>query len=168
MIGNIFGKWTVIKITGVRKLKTECLVQCECGTERIYRIADLKNGRSKGCKQCRYQKKSISNLYPHSIIFDRHTYQSWHNMIARCTNIKHKSYRFYGEKGIKIYTDWLNFNNFINDMGKRPYKYELDRINPLLGYNKDNCRWIPKSENLKNQHSIKRFQRKQKTGTLKK
>jgi hypothetical protein len=41
------------------------------------------------------------------------------------------------------------FKNFMADMGPRPSAdYHLDRIDPDGNYTKENCRWLPKTENL--------------------
>jgi len=38
-------------------------------------------------------------------------------------------------------------------MGPRPGPdYDLDRINSNKNYNKENCRWLPRSENRSRQH----------------
>ena len=38
---------------------------------------------------------------------------------------------------------WLVFENFLSDMGERPSEnYSLDRIDPNVGYEPNNCRWL--------------------------
>lgn len=41
-------------------------------------------------------------------------------MTARCRNPKHKDYKYYGARGISVCTQWLDFKNFLADMGERP------------------------------------------------
>ncbi len=42
----------------------------------------------------------------------------------------------------------MDYKNFLSDMGKRPSKeFWLDRKNPKLGYNKENCEWVRKRFN---------------------
>lgn len=69
------------------------------------------------------------------------TYSSWYNMILRTTNEKHLSYKAYAERGIVVCKEWLDYNNFVRDMGERPSNTSIDRINNNDGYYKDNCRW---------------------------
>jgi|688.fasta_scaffold60282_13 hypothetical protein len=78
------------------------------------------------------------------------TYRSWGMMIQRCTNPKHSWYKLYGGKGIKIIDKWLDFKNFLADMGERPVGKSLDRIDGNLNYCKENCRWATPKEQSRN------------------
>lgn len=68
-------------------------------------------------------------------------YTAWHDMKGRCLNPNHRSYAYYGGRGITIDESWLEFENFYRDMGPRPSGLTLDRIDNDKGYSKDNCRW---------------------------
>lgn len=69
-------------------------------------------------------------------------YESWRKMKQRCNNKKHHKYPIYGGRGITICNEWINsFDIFLADMGPRPLGTTIDRINPDLGYYKENCRW---------------------------
>lgn len=145
MLHKKFNKWTIIELLEPKKGKSYCKVKCDCGTERIYRIADLKYKGLKGCNKCMNGIEIDTNGYK----FDRHTYETWLNMKARCENVDHKSYSFYGAKGIKICKEWSDFKRFLLDMGIRPEGNVIDRIDPIIGYEKENCRWLPVEENRK-------------------
>lgn len=78
------------------------------------------------------------------------TYSSWQAMTHRCTCENDPFYEIYGGRGITVCERWLySFKNFLEDMGKRPAKHTLGRINNQLGYFPDNCHW----ENIKQQQS---------------
>ncbi len=78
-------------------------------------------------------------------------YNAWRNMRQRCNNPKHILYPYYGGRGIKITKDWDEFINFYNDMGKSPLKSELDRKEVNGDYSKENCRWVDKKTQQRNQ-----------------
>jgi len=63
----------------------------------------------------------------------------------------------YLSKGIKVCDEWLHsYSTFLKDMGRKPNpKYELDRIDNSKGYSRENCRWIDKTTQQRNQDQSK-------------
>lgn len=77
----------------------------------------------------------------------RHTseYSSWISMRTRCCDPNHPTYEWYGARGIKLDTRWLDFHLFLEDMGRKPAKgYTIERKDHNGNYCKDNCIWLPK------------------------
>ena len=91
-------------------------------------------------------------------------YNIWNNMISRCYNIKDKSYKSYGQKGVSVCERWLLFENFLDDIKylknydkllQYPDIYELDKDFLQQGipiqnriYSPETCMFITKSDNL--------------------
>ena len=84
------------------------------------------------------------------------TYGSWRRMIDRCNNPKNKDYNHYGERGIKVCDKWLyDYDCFFEDMGEKPIKTSIDRIDNSKGYVKGNIRVISYRANvLKNDATV--------------
>lgn len=78
------------------------------------------------------------------------TYNSWTAMKSRCLNPQNLRFSDYGGRGITICDRWLDFRNFLEDMGERPKGLTLDRKDNNKGYEPDNCRWATWAEQLAN------------------
>ena len=80
-------------------------------------------------------------------------YQAWANMIRRRANRKHKGFKYWGGRGIRVCGRWLqSFENFYADMGDPPPGLTLDRWPDNDGnYEPGNCRWATWSQQRANQ-----------------
>jgi hypothetical protein len=87
-------------------------------------------------------------------------YSRWVSMLQRCFNPNHKDYRYYGGRGITVCERWLDFVNFLADMGEPPPGLSLDRINVNGDYEPGNCRWATASEQVRNRRPPKRKRRR--------
>lgn len=83
-------------------------------------------------------------------------YRIWAAMKRRCNNPNRPEWKDYGGRGITYCDRWEKFENFLDDMGRRPANHSLDRINNELGYSKENCRWAT----FKTQNNNKRSNRR--------
>ena len=105
--------------------------------------------------------KSKGN-YKHGY-FGTPTYKSWGEMIYRC---KKGGRRYLVGRNIKVCDEWLRFDNFLKDMGKRPHNKSIDRIDNNNGYYKENCRWATAKEQGMNKSTTKFFEFNGKSHTL--
>lgn len=124
------------------------LYKCYCGEEFETRTVNIKTGHTKSCGCNKGNKKH--NLTNHIL------YKTWSNMMARCNNKNNPKYMYYGLRGIKVCNEWLDINNFIEDMS---YNYQdyltLDRIDVNKDYSKDNCRWVNRAIQTRNTRKLR-------------
>ena len=78
------------------------------------------------------------------------THRVWRCMKERCQNRNHVAYASYGGRGIIVCSRWLDFKNFLADMGERPRDASLDRVCNDGNYSPGNCRWATRSEQQRN------------------
>lgn len=88
-------------------------------------------------------------------------YSRWKGMIDRCYNKNVKAYKHYGEKGIRVDNELLNFENYIKiienldnyeKLKESPNEYEIDKDILSYGvkvYSKDSLKIVTSKENLK-------------------
>ena len=95
-------------------------------------------------------------------------YQTWVGILKRCYDPKHIGYGRYGDRGIFVDNEWLNFANFARDVKSLPgwslkkvypKEYTLDKdIKCSNYYSKDTCLWISIQEqsiNIEGNEAIK-------------
>lgn len=150
-----FTRLVVLKLDHVRQYKSTknqqtkayWLCKCDCGNTKVIRGEHLTSGKILSCG-CLNAELSKSNFLSHGLT-GTPEYKAWTNMRSRVLRPDELHKKYY--VGITIDKRWNKFENFLKDMGKKPTpKHELDRINNNGNYEPDNCRWVTRSENMKN------------------
>ena len=164
-IGEKFNKLTIIKeVNGhIRKngyKERKVLCRCKCGNIKEILYYSVKSGKTKSCG-CLFKEKT-------KIIHTKHGmnntkfYYIFGKIKQRCFYKNCKDYKYYGGRGIKC--EWKSFIEFRDDMYKSYLEHKknndytsIDRMNNDKNYNKKNCRWATRKEqmnNRKNNHFI--------------
>jgi hypothetical protein len=152
--GQKFGRLLAIKYVGKTKSKIYWLFKCDCGSEKKIIKSSVVCGRTRSCgcmlKENKGAEKSANPMFKNPLN------GIWRNMLDRCYNVNHISYKSYGARGITVCDRWLNLYNFCEDMGERlSLAHSIDRIDNSLGYFKENCTWATNKEQARNRRNNK-------------
>ena len=169
LLGLRFGKLVVIARSENDKHKNaRWLCQCDCGNTKVVVGSSLIKGHTKSCGCVR--KHLLQTMPLKHGKKNTRLYNIWIDMKRRCNSKNRKSYKDYGGRGIVVCNEWLqDFMNFYNWAIANGYKENLtiDRIDVNGNYEPNNCRWIEKGEQNRNQRTNLKFTYKGETHCLK-
>lgn len=149
LTGQRFGKFLVTEEGPRKNGRTTWVCQCDCGAIRTVGVGPLRSGKSTSCG-CKNGTRGLGVKQNKRV--DNPLYAVWHRMKSRCFNPNEPRYDRYGGRGITVSERWMEFDNFVADMGERPEGASLDRINNDGNYEPGNCRWATPAEQTRNRN----------------
>ena len=158
LTGKRYNRWRVLsREENSPSGKAKWLCECACGQQGIVFSTALRSGISTSCG-CRHIEIVTELKTTHGLCTTK-AYKSWIDMRDRCSNPNNDQYHNYGGRGIQCCTRWNDFQKFFNDMGERPKRLTLERINNEKGYEPDNCKWATYTEQANNRRPRKSHKR---------
>lgn len=147
--GQRFGRLVALatgKVADTKKYRT--VYRCDCGKVGIAHNGSLQAGTSRSCG-CITRDRLTTHGHSGTPI-----YKAWEKMVSRCNKETDPAYAYYGSRGITVCEEWLDFNQFLQDMGPTHAKgLWLERCDNGKGYSPGNCRWATVSEQNRNKRS---------------
>lgn len=162
LTGQRFGRLVVLKRTDNMGKQTAWLCKCDCGIEKAVPYWNLVSGQTKscGCYRSEFGKETAPHFpITHGGSYTR-LYTIWIGMKQRCNYKKHRHYKRYGGRGIKVCAEWEHdFEAFREWAMQNGYSEDLtiDRINVDGNYEPSNCRWATyetQSNNTSSNHFL--------------
>lgn len=157
--GMVCGRLTVLsRVVPGKDHSYDWLCRCECGkvvsvNSRKLNLKFLKK-QSCGCSTSELISNALTT-HGDSASREHHT---WSGIIQRCHNPNSPAFLNYGGRGIKVCERWRkSYESFLNDMGRCPFGFTIERKNNNGDYEPENCCWDTRIKQGRNRRNNKIF-----------
>lgn len=152
VVGEVYGRLTIIGDAASHTKDRRVNVQCICGNTKVVLLNSLRRGDTTSCG-C-YLKEVITS---HG---DSHTrlYKIYKGMLNRCYLPSMSRYESYGGRGIGVCAEWRSsYESFRAWALGKGYDDSLtiERIDVDGDYEPSNCEWIPSTLQARNKQTVK-------------
>lgn len=153
LTGNRYGKLLVESKAESKGGRTYWNCVCDCGNKKVVAGYHLTGGKIQSCG-C-YRLSQLRNKVTTHGMSKTRIYHTWVHMKQRVTNENNKKYGIYGGRGIKLCSEWKDFQGFYEWAMANGYRENLsiERIDVNGDYCPQNCTWIPLEKQAKNRRS---------------
>jgi len=152
LAGRRFGRLIALELLPYRDKYGQAIWQCRCDCGNILHFlsGNLVRGLSRSCGCLRRERGNRKHGHCIKRGQNSPTYNSWDAMKRRCQNPRCPKYKNYGGRGITVCERWQKFENFLEDMGERPPRTTIHRIDNDKNYEPGNCKWATSVEQAAN------------------
>jgi len=146
LAGQRYERLTVLDHFVIVNHLTKWLCRCSCGNQKWIRANSLRRGVTISCGCIRNRGNRLKHGMTRTKI-----YRAWANMKTRCSNLQRQEFNRYAGRGIELCERWMNFENFLADVGQPPSpKHSIDRIDNDGNYEPGNVRWATFTQQMAN------------------
>lgn len=166
LTGRKFNRLYVVRKACHRNHQVYWHCKCDCGTEREASGYELTKGKVKSCGCLRRENAAKVTLVhgENKGGVKSFEYGVWCRIRNKCENPNNDRYQYYGARGITVCEHWkASFANFLEDMGRAPLGFSIERKNNNGNYEPDNCIWAcpeTQANNKRNNRFIECFGRR--------